>query len=317
VLALCAALKDDFSSVRWWAAAALGSLGPGVRTLTRTVGERRREVVIPALRERLRDREASVRIAAAAALLKVGYHNDELVQQLGQELLDPWGRLVRQPSDSRWHAAIVLRDLGPKAAPAVPLLMLALHDGDPAAIVPLAAIGPAAKRAIPALERMLDRSTDDGQRERIAFALIKAGGDGPGIVRARLDGRNAALTLALLKGLQFTHPERREFCPDLLRLMQDSSVAVRRSAIDALEATGARGEEVRSALLRALKDEDLLVRVGAVKALGAMGSEAKCAIPLLLDLLIQRTAEHRRAVVEVLGRIGPEDRQAFAALVET
>jgi HEAT repeat protein len=318
VLALCDALRDDCAAIRDHAAVALGSFGPSVRAMTRTEGEQRREVVIPALRERLRDRDQCVRVVAAGSLLKIGYHSDELVQQLGHEVLDAWPRLFRASGHHyRDVAAGILQPLGPRAAPALPSLILALYDDDAVAIAPLGAMGPAARPAIPALERILDRSTEFDQFRKIALALIRIGGDGPGVVRERLDRHHEELTLGLLAGLKEAGPAAKEFRTEILRLTQHFSARVRTAAVDALGTISARREDVRNALLVALKDRSDIVQSAACGALGSMGPEARCAIPHLTALLIQSEASSRRSVVRALGRIAPEDRQAFPALVET
>jgi HEAT repeat protein len=318
VQALCEALKDESSDVRVSAAIALGRLGAEVRTLTRTTSDRRAESVVPALLKCLRDSQANVRVAAGDALLKVGHQSDDVVAQLGLEVLDPLARLFRQSgSNARNPAALSLRGLGPRAAPALPSLMLVLYDGDSSVLDAIAAMGPAAKRAIPALERMLDRTTETGDRRRIAFALLQAGGDGPGIVRARLERQDTDLTLGLLFAVEEAGPAAKVFRPEVLRLTQDPHYGVRSTAIDCLRSMGATGEDVCEALIRALRDEEWSVQYAACEALGKMGSGAKRAVPAMLDLLVHHHPRRRLTVVEALGRIGSDDKDAFAALVET
>jgi HEAT repeat protein len=318
VLALCDSLKDDFSHVRAKAARALGNFGPQMRSVTRAAGEKTSEIVVAALLDALRDREGVVRVAAASALVKIGYQSDGMIEQLGKEVLDPWSRLLRLGKPiSLSQAAAVLHELGPKAAPAMPMLMLALYDDEAIAIEPLGAMGPAARPAIPALERMLDPPGEIWEQIKIARALLQIGGDGPGIIRSRLESQDERLIAPLLEGVRIAGAKARELRPDLLRLMHHSSESVRWGAISALSSMGARGEDVVNALLRALKDDDENVRMAATIALPKMGAEAKCAIPRLIDLLIQRRPVCRQAVVEALGQIGPDDRTAFLALVET
>jgi HEAT repeat protein len=195
--------------------------------------------------------------------------------------------------------------------------MLALYDGDAAAIEPLGAMGPAARPSIPAFERLLNRFRDKDVVVLSARALLQIGGEGPGIVRARLDGEDDYLTLALLEGVRSAGAAAKEFRTDFLRLAHHPSNAIRTSAIDALHSLGARGEDVRAMLLRALRGENREVRLASARALGAMGPEAMDAIPVLTELLIDSRAGCRHVVVEALGRISPNDRQAFTALVET
>ncbi len=322
VLALCEALKDRSDSVRLSAMVALGNFGPEVRGLSRTDGPadsaRRTEIVVPALLVCLRDRSAYVRVFAADALLKIGYHSDAIVRQLGQEVLDPWQRLLRLPgSTARQTAAGILQRLGRKAAPALPHLMLTLYDDDYTPIETLGAMGPAAHKALPALERMLDSSFGDAVRGRAALALTQLGEDGLGILRTALAQQDERLTLSVLLGVRPAGRAARGLRPDVLRLTQEPNSGVRHAAICTLEAIGARGEDVRGVLLRALRDESEGVREAACQVLVAMGPEGKDAIPALIESLLHRSADHRRTAVEGLGQIDPGDRQAFPALVET
>jgi HEAT repeat protein len=318
VQALCNALRDDSPSVRHSAAVALGGLGPSVRTMIRTEGQQRKDVVVAALRERLRDRDQGVRVVAASALLKIGEHSDELVRRLGHEVLDAWPRLLRVSKQRRREmAAASLEALGPGAAPALPSLMFALYAGETVAIEPLGAMGPAARPAIPALERMLDEAYSFDESRPIALALMRIGGDGPGVVRGRLHWDRDGATVGLLVGLQKAGPAAKEFRGDILRLTQHPTAGVRTAAIETLTSINARGEDFRNALLVALRDSNYFVLDAACGALGSMGPEARCAIPQLIELLIQSKASVRQSVVEALGRIGPDDGQAFPALVET
>jgi HEAT repeat protein len=77
--------------------------------------------------------------------------------------------------ETRHDAAYNMAWMGPAAAPAVPALITALQRPDETSVVlysievALREIGPAAKAALPALEKMLDDQNDD-----VAFMAKKA-----------------------------------------------------------------------------------------------------------------------------------------------
>jgi arylsulfatase A-like enzyme len=99
-------LADDDSAVRWWAATGLGLQS----------GKKAEE----ALTKSLKDRSAVVRVAAADGLRRLG-KTDAALPVLTAALGDdnPW---------VRHEAALVIDELGPKAAPAKEALVKALDD---------------------------------------------------------------------------------------------------------------------------------------------------------------------------------------------
>jgi HEAT repeat protein len=321
ILALSEAVRDSNQAVRERAMSALAKIGPPVRKLVKFEGpqdhERRTEIVVPILLACLRDPESSIRITAASTLLKIGYQSDTIVRQLGQEVLDPWRRVLRLEGRDRARAASILEELGPKAVPALPELMLALYDGEIAAIEVVGAMGAAGQRALPALERMLNSSCSSETHRRIATAMIRIGGDGPGVVRAALAQSNEQPRLPLLHGVKEAGHAAKGFRPDVMRLTQDPDPQMRCVAIQTLGAIGAGGEDVRGVLERALRDESDLVRSAACQALLAMGVAGRAAIPTLIEALVDRSEGSRQMAVEGLGRIDPGDRDALPALIET
>ncbi|MHC4400701.1 MAG: HEAT repeat domain-containing protein [Planctomycetota bacterium] len=219
-------LTHDNLHAQYWACRALGQIGPASRP------------AVPGLIDRLTRATAAVRHNAAAALGDIGPAvGEEGVRALEKALED-------RSQPTREDAAIALGKLGPFAASAAPALEKAvvndtispripaaralwqvtgktevavdaliedLHDfnlGDEAAEV-LVEIGPAAKRAVPALVELLE-SGDAFQR---LFAAQALGGLGPAAQGASAALESAAsdadpdIRRAAAEALQRIHPQ--------------------------------------------------------------------------------------------------------------
>ena len=103
---LVQALDDEDAAARYWAAIGIGNLGP------------RADSALDRMRRSLQDDSASVRIAAARALCRMG-QTQEAVPLLARELTDggQWVRL---------SAAIVLDEIDADARPALDAMKAAL-----------------------------------------------------------------------------------------------------------------------------------------------------------------------------------------------
>jgi HEAT repeat protein len=105
---------------------------------------------IPALTEIMLNERATERWQAALSLWQLT-HDAELVLPVLRSMLET--------SNMEWDPALVLGEMGPAAAPAVPELIKAL-DKDESAQIPaaeaLGKIGPAASAALPALRKLLE-----------------------------------------------------------------------------------------------------------------------------------------------------------------
>jgi beta-lactamase regulating signal transducer with metallopeptidase domain/HEAT repeat protein len=149
VPALIEALKDKDERMRSTASATLSQSGI-VKKVKHT------KSAIPALLEALQDQEAEVRLNALGALNTIGpeKHGIGMVSQL---LQDDDGRVQRA-------AYYYLRSLGPDGKEAVPAIIAELKKKPVMWTVPietLAAIGPAARDAIPELTQLLQSERPD------------------------------------------------------------------------------------------------------------------------------------------------------------
>ena len=139
---LTKALKDESADVRYWAAFALGKIGPKdgevIAALIEALNDQDGAVrnkssfalsaigdeAVPALIEALKHQQPAVRLGAAQAL--GGIHSGATaaaVPPLGKALSDT-------DSAVRYHAALALKSIGAEASAAVPELVKALRDQD-------------------------------------------------------------------------------------------------------------------------------------------------------------------------------------------
>ncbi|MEO8347407.1 MAG: HEAT repeat domain-containing protein [Acidobacteriota bacterium] len=143
---LAAAAGDKDETVRTHVLEALGGLGaPGALQVPG---------VKPALERGLRDPNGQVRVAAAAAIGKLGVRVPGTVGLLIKALADPL-------HDVRKEAVIALEKMGPDAAPAAKALARQLQGKEiylrVFAAEALAAIGPGARAALPDLKALVKR----------------------------------------------------------------------------------------------------------------------------------------------------------------
>jgi HEAT repeat protein len=170
-----------------------------------------------------------------------------------------------------------------------------LHDEDTRvraeAARRLAAIGPEAKAAAPALKKLL--KSDDEPEVR----------------------RNAALALGRL-GPEMRNKVRR----DVFAALRDSDNEVRQAVLQALANLGAPEEHELEKLLSFLHDarrrQENKACVYALKVLAGFGPQAKEAVSDLRELLKSENREVRAQVLATLRKIGPAAAEAAPDLVE-
>jgi HEAT repeat protein len=296
VAPLAEALGDSEAGVRIRAARALGTLGAAAdlagkvvealvdvlksgeapaRVAAAEVLEGLREEArpaIPALLERLADREGSTRFVAAWALASIDS------TQAGGALPVLREALSHDDSSLRRKGAQGLGCLGAAATDAAPELVAAMADPKPgvrqAAAWALGETDLASADVLSALRKSLD-DPHDPTRINAASSLV--------VLRAGA----ADVLPALLAGLKHSD--------DLLR---------KRSAWSLGEIGGDLGKAAVAPLAEALGDSEADVRTNAARALGKLGAAAEPALPALRRAEEDPDPEVRNAVGEAIKAIG-------------
>ena len=148
------------------------------------------------------------------------------------------------------------------------------------AALALGQIGPAAKKAVPALRRALRHRHSD-----LRVAAAEA------LWRLEQDRSVVPILVAAVR-----HRDSRD------------------DAIEVLGRIGPAAEEAVPDLIYALKDDSFYIRTLAARALGQVGPKARAAIPALKDTLYADDPDERRAAADALKQIdldatkGPSDR---------
>jgi HEAT repeat protein len=278
-------LADEDVRVQWYAAYALGQIGPQAATSV--------EPLVGVLEDR--GRNEYVRGATAWALGRIGSDAGRVVKLLTETLRS-------QHLSVRRNSPRALGNLGVAAAEAIPGLVELLEDQDAAvranAAVALWKIG-RHPRAIPVLAEMTRRPDGPG-----AYQAVVALG--------RLASRTQEAAPALVAALRHADPDIRRaaarslgqigppIIPALQEALADSDREVRRSAVEALGWIGAAAVPT---LIEALNNESPSARRAAARALGRFGPAAKAAEPALIEALRGTDEKVRQAAARALGEI--------------
>jgi HEAT repeat protein len=257
-----------------------------------------------------------LKLRAVETLERIKAHDPETVSLLAQALADKdyWvsskalsllgsiGRtavpaliaILQGPdAEGRRKAIWALRHIGVDAVEAVPALVAALEDSTvlygaaipQCAMAALAAIGPAAQAALPALMRFLE-SDDPTTRFEAAGTLIKITG------KIRL------------------------YLPVLIEALSSSDIHLRWRAAEALEQIGPPAKAAGPTLIKVLKDKPSNVRHFAASALGRIGCNVEEVVPLLIPMVNEREWYIRHHAIRALGFFGPKARAALPILRE-
>jgi len=273
VPALIDTLGDSEKNVRAEAIKALGHIGPGAK------------YAVAALIEKLDKDESDIRPLAASALAAIGPDAKDAVNTLKKEVsyggsetrvnsvkalyfIDPDAMdcvdfLAEEFTGAfqltrNLNAAYALRDIGPDAAGAVPVLAKGLkagmYEARWAAADALEGIGRRAGKAVPNLiESLSDK--DYWMRKKAAWALGNIG------------------------------PKAKDALPALNEMFQsENRMEVRIAAAYAIaKISGDKGAAI-SFLVDSLNDEDWLIRTYAAEALGEIGANAAAGLAELREL---------------------------------
>jgi len=229
---------------------------------------------IPALTEALRDSDALTRVNAAWALWRITGRSSATVPVLLDALKDEIA--YQQDHCVNFDAVAALEEIGQTDEEAVlPGLTEILQRGDEWAAAAAAhtfeRIGPAAKKALPALVGGLK-----GKRRGVAILCGRA---------MRRMGADAV--------------------PSLIEMLKDEDTAARRMAAWALSGMGMEAKAAVHALREAVQEPDSDTRERAAYALGNLGPEARETIPALIKALEDVEAEVRTSAANALMKIDP------------
>jgi HEAT repeat protein len=244
VMALHRLLKDQASMNRVAAADSLGEFGPDLEVVADLVAA-------------TADNERDVRLAATRALLKANGAND---RSAGRTLV----ALVADPepiADRRAVLDVVMSASEEVQIQAAKALACLLNDVDKSidadVIDCLAALGPRARAALPALERLFIDGESSTERAITGIAVATIGG--------KLSPRTI---------------------PILLRIIDDVSVAseLRQSALGRIrELDEAKLVKVTPILIRQLASKNQDVRVAAMEMLGCVVYDTPFELPAPID----------------------------------
>jgi HEAT repeat protein len=277
---------------------ALAHMGPDARP------------AIPALMKILKHEEHPLRPGAAWALARIGAKqaNEELIKALPKQddprmqIVAPIALMVLNPDTDvylqfalprlrellnhealpiRREAAMVLAELGPKAAPAVPELTQGLQDPDPEIrkqfLTALAAIGPDSAEALPSIMQAL-ADQDPTVRSTAVYAIGRI-------------GKDAQQAIPFLEKNLREHDEFLRFA-SAWALMHVSAQPTTIAA------------QCLEPLIHGLKLPNPRGREEAAQALGMMGSAARSAVPALEAIANDPDENVKKSVAAALRAIG-------------
>src|SRR5262245_38014387 len=260
--------------------------------------------------------------------------------------------LVDELRDPDAHVReVARRELVALGEKAVAPLVKMLTGGEPAAraeaVQVLAALGPAARKATPALVERLE-----AEKGAARLPLLRALGEidpvgsakaAVPILLAFLEDQVPSTRIEAAKALRSFGPAAAKFAPDVLAKVPAADPALRGALLEAVRAMGvdaasyvidlyAKGgdvsakwlasgvNELGAAIVRAavqkLGSDDKNVRAAAVQALGAVGSAGRGATPQLVVALKDDAGVVRRRAAEALGAVGADPKLALPALAE-
>ncbi|REK19026.1 MAG: hypothetical protein DWQ37_02365 [Planctomycetota bacterium] len=326
VPALESLLQSDSPRVRAYALRALGEIGPEAKGAADSVIPLfsdpdplvRRQVIealkgirpgpkvaVPLFVKLMQDSDPGVRLRVMSAVADAG---GNAVPALVEALKNP---------DATYWACLILRDIGPEAAPAVPALKAALEDRRPEvrreATLALATIG--SPEAVEALVPMLK---DEHARTAATFALGTIGKIPPqaqSTVRANAQSSDGLLSTVSLWALARANPDDEALLKEagtrLVERLKDDDPFVRAGAARALSALPPNPKIAGPIFEKALADADEKTTHYLLDAVAGMGPPA---VPKLIGALEHKAL--RGPIAAILGRIGPPAAPATSALAD-
>lgn len=332
---------------------------------------------VPAIQALIGEKNVQTSVNACDALAAIGPGADMAVEQLANAAKS-------QQLALRWHAISALGDIGPTAKSAAPVLISSLGDADPQvrfsaeqslikmgkAVVPalmeglkneklhavvspvVAAIGPDASAAVPALAAMI-RSKDPEIRREAILALAAIGPDArstvpemiklledpqstnrpaaayalgrlgakeavPALKKALVEKEIPVLHLAAAWALLQIDPSNDQYATEALPLLtsalENEMPQIRREAARTLARLGAKAKSSVAALQKRLSDQDPQVRREVLIALGEIGSDGQTLVPDLVKIIDEGEPSLHSIACYALGRLGAASKSAVPVL---
>jgi HEAT repeat protein len=270
--------------------------------------------VYPAVTELLSHKNASYRWMAIQTLDQLGVGTKEHQQKLVVALGDP-------DITVRMSAAVALRRLGVEEKAAIDSLAKSLAGlpefSQMLVLAVLAEFGPAAKDAIPTIERLMPAG-------RPAIVYVRwieglAAIDAAMVAKWKPTLEEAfdkfgSMSAARLLGQHY--PKETKYVDFLVEKLQDSASDVNRfSAATTLANGGAWARQTVPALRQALEDSQPRVRIEAALALEKLEPKKHKIVPVLIEALRDKEDfNHRLQAIRALATLGPGALDAVPAL---
>ena len=257
--ALIENLKHEALNVRITAADALGDIGSELSEETR---------IVDPLIAAMQDPEPFVRRSACWSLKKLGFRAESAMPAFQKGASDSSPEVQKCSMDSIAELSKQMLDVSP--------FVKALQSEEPearrTAAAALAKAGPASRRAIPHLARLL-KDPDEYVRESAVDAL------GACCIES---GETAGL---------------------LTRALEDPSHSVRKYAVLHLGNMGPKARVAVPGLIKILSGQEIYLRVWAAEALGNIGPDAIAALPRLHEMKEEKIESYEIEAAQLPGAI--------------
>jgi HEAT repeat protein len=286
---------------------------------------------VPALLDLLQDESIQTRLSAMSVLgkLKSKQAVSPLVECLKENLPrvevkkgDPGISTLNEPGQICARAISAMGEIGPGAAPAVPVLIEAFKNGnfDTAVVVTLGEIGPRGNAAVPVLREALAREQSPYLGYCAAISLWQIDPNNswtvPFLIRAADRSGSPIRIEAICKlgRIRPSYPVVKVLC-DVIRAnaarTDNPGRNERVSAIWALKYFGPEIKEAVPVLVESLKRN--VVRIqdygevqAAIDVLAKIGTQAKEAIPVLQDVAAKADSSLQDSIKIALHKIDPK-----------
>ena len=333
--ALLQALNDQDPLVRAYAAHAMGNIAPGIAA-------DKKDAVVKALVKLAVDPNKLVRREVREALLTIGAPSSitipllikvleeakpeavvmalETLSQEGKKAVPSLCKALDHEKACYW-ACLVIEQIGPEAAEAVPHLMNCLERKEPEvrleALLALAAIGEAAKPAASKVIELLESDPQLGVRYAAAHAAGKIGDRRAiPVLEEAAQSQDAFLRLTAMWSLIRLQPDNRQLLEQAVKVFADGlrskDKRLRAAAANALANTEIPPELASAPLLENLITELDQETIGMV--VSALVRRGEAAVPRVIRAL--QNPLRRPYALQILARLGPKAAKAVDPLVE-